>query len=105
MRQVVILSATGASTCKWPAASVTLSGSQSMVSGKYWRRRGGVCWGDDVLTALLTGPGSVVGAGWAAPKFSTTAPPPAPPSISSRWLEKTEPMLGVNVGKTTMAMD
>ena len=51
-RHVVMLSATGNSRCSAPFASVTSPGSQSIVSGKYWRRRGGspaVC--DSPLTA------------------------------------------------------
>ena len=50
-RQVVMLSAMGTARSSVPLASVTASGSQTIVSGKYWRRRGGSAADPPVLLA------------------------------------------------------
>ena len=94
MRQVVMLSATGTSRLRRPSSPVTASGSQSIVSGKYWRRRGGSFCAAAPPSALLTsfsGASTIPAAsvGWAAGIISSTT---MPPSIAGPAKLRTSPI-------------
>ena len=96
MRQVVMLSATGTSRLRRPSASVTASGSQSIVSGKYWRRRGGSCCAvgsaarrSDLIVRRFDHPGGHAWVWAAGMQASSTT---MPPSIIGPANWRTSPM-------------
>src|SRR4029077_9192987 len=68
--QVVMLSASLNRSCACPRTSVTVSGLQSKVSGKYWRTRGVNVWGSwpalffPDVTGNLAAPTSTVSQVW-----------------------------------------